>query len=47
MPVNTASAHWIAHPGFAEAIERFLDREREGVADYMEALAQHSPLRQG
>ena len=46
MPVNTASAHWIAHPGFAEAIGRFLDREREGVADYMDALAQHSPLRQ-
>ena len=46
MPVHTASAHWIAHPGFAEAIGRFLDREREGVADYMDALAQHSPMRQ-
>ena len=46
MPVNTASAHWIAHPGFAEAIGRFLEREREGVANYMDALAQHSPLRQ-
>jgi uncharacterized protein len=46
LPVNTASAHWIAHPGFADAIGRFLEREREGVADYMEALAQHSPLRQ-
>jgi uncharacterized protein len=46
LPVNTASAHWIAHPGFAEAIGRFLAREREGVTDYMEALAQHSPLRQ-
>jgi len=46
LPVHTASAHWIAHPGFADAIERFLTREREGVADYMEVLAQHSPLRQ-
>ncbi len=45
LPVNTASAHWIAHPGFAEAIGRFLAREREGVDGYMEALAQHSPLR--
>ena len=46
LPVGTASAHWIAHPGFAEAIDRFLEREREGVADYLEVLAQHSPLRQ-
>ncbi len=46
LPVQTASAHWIAHPGFAEAIGRFLEREREGVADYMDVLAQHSPLRQ-
>ncbi len=43
---SAASAHWIAHPGFAEAIGRFLEREREGVADYMDVLAQHSPLRQ-
>ena len=46
LPVQTASAHWIAHPGFAEAIGRFLQREREGVSDYMNVLAQHSPLRQ-
>jgi predicted N-acyltransferase len=45
LPTPTASAHWIAHPGFAEAIGRFLDREREGVSDYLEVLAQHSPLR--
>ena len=46
LPTPTASAHWIAHPGFAEAIGRFLDRERDGVRDYLEVLAQHSPLRQ-
>ncbi len=46
LPSPTASAHWIAHPGFAEAIGRFLDRERDGVANYLEVLAQHSPLRQ-
>jgi predicted N-acyltransferase len=46
MPTGTASAHWIAHPGFAEAIGRFLDREREGVAQYLDVLGQHSPLRQ-
>ena len=46
LPVNTASLHWIAHPAFAEAIARFLEREREGVAEYLEVLGQHSPLRQ-
>ncbi len=46
LPVSTASAHWIAHPGFAEAIGRFLEREREAVADYLDVLTQHSPLRQ-
>jgi len=46
LPVSTASAHWITHPGFAEAIGRFLEREREGMADYMAVLSQHSPLRQ-
>ena len=45
LPVQTASAHWIAHPDFAQAIGRFLAREREGVSDYLQALAQHSPLR--
>ena len=46
LPVPTASAHWIAHPDFAQAIGRFLEREREGVTDYLEVLTQHSPLRQ-
>ncbi len=46
LPVQTASAHWIAHPGFAEPIGRFLEREREGVANYLEMLTEHSPLRQ-
>jgi predicted N-acyltransferase len=46
LPVNTVSAHWIAHPAFAEAIARFLERESEGVTQYLEVLAQHSPLRQ-
>ena len=46
LPINTASLHWIAHPAFAEAIARFLEREREGVAEYLEVLGQHSPLRQ-
>ncbi|GGH61933.1 hypothetical protein GCM10010975_26140 [Comamonas phosphati] len=45
LPVVTPSAHWIAHPAFADAIGRFLDREGEGMAGYVEELQTHSPLR--
>jgi uncharacterized protein len=44
MPVKTTSAHWLAHPAFADAVERFL--EREGVGSYMEQLERRSPFRQ-
>lgn len=47
LPQTTPSAHWIAHAGFAEAIERFLQREGQGMADYLDALQAHSPMRQG
>ncbi|TFF63300.1 N-acetyltransferase [Comamonas sp. A23] len=45
LPVETPSAHWVAHPAFADAIERFLQRESEGMAQYVEELQSHSPLR--
>lgn len=45
MPVETPSAHWVAHPAFADAIERFLQREGEGMASYVKALQSHSPLK--
>ena len=46
MPVKTTSAHWLAHPAFADAVERFLEREGAGITDYLGELAQRSPLRQ-
>ena len=46
LPVRTASAHWMAHPAFAEAVARFVTRESEGVGQYLEVLTQHSPLRE-
>lgn len=46
LPVQTTSAHWLAHPAFAEAVERFLQREGAGVADYMESLNQRLPFKQ-
>jgi predicted N-acyltransferase len=45
LPVSTGSAHWIAHKGFAQAIEDFLQRERSGVAHYMVELRERTPLR--
>ena len=45
LPVKTTSAHWLAHPAFADAVERFLEREGAGIADYMDDLAQRSPLK--
>lgn len=45
LPVSTHSAHWVGHPGFAEAIARFVQRERAGVALYLDDLAARSPLR--
>ena len=45
LPVKTTSAHWLAHPSFADAIERFLEREGAGIANYMGELEQRSPFK--
>ena len=45
LPTPTASMHWLAHPGFAEAVQRFLERESQGIDAYMDELQQHSPLK--
>jgi uncharacterized protein len=46
MPVKTTSAHWLAHPAFADAVERFLEREDQGIGNYLEHLERRSPFRQ-
>jgi uncharacterized protein len=45
LPIKATSAHWLAHPAFAEAIQRFLDREGQGIENYMEDLGRRSPLK--
>jgi predicted N-acyltransferase len=45
LPVKTSSAHWLAHPGFAEAVERYLERESQGIGDYLEELEQRGPFK--
>ena len=46
LPVQATSAHWLAHPAFAEAVQRFLDREGAGVENYLESLHQRLPFKQ-
>ena len=46
LPVKTTSAHWLAHPSFADAIERFLEREGSGIDNYMQELEQRNPFKQ-
>ena len=46
LPVKTTSAHWLAHPSFADAIERFLEREGAGINNYMGELESRSPFKQ-
>jgi hypothetical protein len=46
MPVKTHSAHWLAHPAFADAVERFLEREGEGIENYLEHLGERSPFKE-
>ena len=45
LPVKTTSAHWLAHPSFADAVERFLAREGEGIDNYMHELERRSPFK--
>ena len=45
-PVSTWSAHWLAHPQFATAIEDYLQREGKHVDQYIDAV-QISTLKPG
>jgi len=45
LPVATTSAHWLAHPSFAEAVERFLEREGQGIEQYLDHLALRNPIK--
>ena len=47
MPVGTRSAHWLADPRFARAVEDFLQREGAHVGAYVDELREHSPFKAG
>ncbi len=46
-PVPTYSAHYIADPRLRAAVADYLEREREAVADEIEALDELTPFRKG
>lgn len=45
LPVQTWSAHWLAHPQFAQAVADFLEREGTGVANYLDDLNERQPFK--
>jgi len=46
LPVETCSAHWLAHPEFAAAVDQFLARETHGMKQYVDEMTDRSPFRQ-
>ncbi|MEM7364682.1 MAG: peptidogalycan biosysnthesis protein [Pseudomonadota bacterium] len=46
MPSHTYSAHWIVNPSFREAVDRYLEDEREYVEQEIDFIEErHSPFR--
>ncbi|MDB5766632.1 MAG: N-acetyltransferase [Collimonas fungivorans] len=45
LPQKTWSAHWLAHPAFADAVANFLEREADGIDSYMDELNDRNPFR--
>lgn len=46
LPVETVSAHWLAHPRFSAAIEEFLEREAASVTHYVDELNDRRPFKE-
>ncbi|MGB3456322.1 MAG: GNAT family N-acetyltransferase [Litorimonas sp.] len=46
-PVTTHSAHYLTHPGLADAVGDYLERERRAVDWDVDALGRHTPFRKG
>lgn len=43
-PAVTRSAHWLADERFADAVDRFLERERMGIDFYLDELSERTPF---
>jgi predicted N-acyltransferase len=47
LPVATWSAHWLAQPEFAHAVEEFLQREAGAINQYVDELNDSNPFKPG
>ncbi|HJQ62722.1 MAG TPA: GNAT family N-acetyltransferase [Burkholderiales bacterium] len=47
LPIETLSAHWLAHPQFSAAIENYLEREAGSIAHYVDELNERRPFKCG
>ena len=45
LPEQTWSAHWLAHPSFSDAVERFLRQEGRGMSAYLDELNERNPFK--
>nr|MCU0774958.1 GNAT family N-acetyltransferase [Ideonella sp.] len=45
LPVQTHSAHWLAHPEFSRAVADYLAREGHGVEAYLDELHERQPYK--
>lgn len=45
VPVQTTSAHYISNPSFRDAVARYLEQERQGVAAEIDYLATRTPFK--
>jgi predicted N-acyltransferase len=46
LPVQTWSAHWLAHPQFSEAVGDFLKREGMAIEGYIDELNERKPFKE-
>nr|WP_265583768.1 GNAT family N-acetyltransferase [Chitinimonas koreensis] len=44
--VETHSFHWLAQPALAQAVSRYLQREGQGVGQYLDELGERAPFAQ-
>jgi predicted N-acyltransferase len=45
LPVTTRSAHWLAHPQLARAVDDYLQQETNEISEYVEELNERSPFK--
>ena len=45
LPTRTHSLHWFPDPGFGDAVERYLEAEREAINEEIEILTDYGPFR--